>query len=212
MELYKARSLATKFIAQLKPNNILILPGWQNSGLDHWQSHWEAAYGYERVEQHNWVHPLRGDWTARLEEVLLQRTEPVILVAHSLGCLLVAAWAAHSRMTHYVKAALLVAPADAEREELRPILASWSPISLQVLPFRSCVVASGNDPYCADERARHFAKAWCSEFVDCGKKGHINAESGLGVWPEGHELLVGLDVMGAEGTSCRVPVGLNHWG
>ena len=100
--------------------HVLLLPGWQNSGPDHWQSRWQAAHGYLRVEQHDWLRPLRGDWIARLEDVLLQRDEPTVLVAHSLGCSLVAAWAAHSRNTHLVSAALLVAPGDAEREALRP--------------------------------------------------------------------------------------------
>jgi predicted alpha/beta hydrolase family esterase len=168
---------------------VLLLPGWQNSGPDHWQSHWEAAHGYVRVEQHDWLRPLRGDWIARLEDVLLQQKEPAVLVAHSLGCLLVAAWAAHSRNTHLVSAALLVAPGDAEREELRPVLASWSPIPLQKLPFRSLLVGSRNDPYCSFERAQAFASAWGADLIDAGKLGHINAESGLGAWPQGHALL-----------------------
>src|SRR5450830_710186 len=168
---------------------VLMLPGWQNSGSDHWQSHWQAAHGYRRVEQHDWLRPLRGDWIARLEDVLLQQKEPAVLVAHSLGCLLVAAWAAHSRNTHLVSAALLVAPADAEREELRPVLASWSPIPLQKLPFRSLLVGSRNDPYCSFERAQAFASAWGADLIDAGKLGHINAESGLGAWPQGHALL-----------------------
>ena len=169
--------------------HVLLLPGWQNSGPDHWQSRWQAAHGYLRVEQHDWLRPLRGDWIARLEDVLLQRDEPAALVAHSLGCLLVAAWAAHSRNTHLVSAALLVAPGDAEREALRPILNSWSPIPLQRLPFRSLLVGSRNDPNCSFERSRQFACAWGSDFIDQGNAGHINAESGLGDWPQGHELL-----------------------
>ena len=48
--------------------NILLLPGWQDSDPAHWQSRWEARYGDRRVEQHDWMHPLRGDWSARLEE------------------------------------------------------------------------------------------------------------------------------------------------
>lgn len=168
---------------------VLLLPGWQNSGPDHWQSHWESLYGYERVEQHDWLRPLRGDWITRLEEVVLDSNAPVLLVAHSMGCLLVAAWAAHSRNTHRVQAAMLVAPGDAEREELRPVLTSWSPIVLQPLPFKSVLVGSRNDPYCSDERARQFASAWGSDYVDYGDRGHINAESGLGQWPDGHALL-----------------------
>jgi predicted alpha/beta hydrolase family esterase len=177
----------------MKTANVLILPGWQNSGPDHWQSRWERLYGYERVDQHDWMRPLRGDWIARLEDVLLHRSEPVILVAHSLGCLLAAAWAAHSRHTHLVRAALLVAPGDADREELRPVLTSWSPIPLQALPFKSILVGSRNDPYCVEARARHFASAWRAVYVDAGQQGHINAESGLGDWPAGHELLRQLD-------------------
>jgi uncharacterized protein len=173
----------------MKAANILILPGWQNSDPAHWQSRWERLYGYRRVDQHEWMRPLRGDWIARLEDVLLQGSEPAILVAHSLGCLLVAAWAAHSRNVHLVSAALLVAPGDAEREELRPVLSSWSPIALQQLPFRSILVGSRNDPYCTQARARHFASAWGSDHIDAGDLGHINAESGLGDWPAGHELL-----------------------
>lgn len=185
--------------------DVLLLPGWQNSGPDHWQSLWEATHGYLRVDQHDWLRPLRGDWIARLEDVVLQHDQPVVLVAHSLGCILVAAWAAHSRNTHLVSAALLVAPPDAEREALRPLLASWSPIPLQQLPFRSLLAASCNDPYCSAERARQFASAWGSEFLDYGKHGHINAESGLGTWPHGQELLRQLqDASSPLGTEHKV--------
>src|SRR5690606_29912170 len=126
----------------VKPSNVLILPGWQNSTPDHWQSRWEALYGYRRVDQHDWMRPRRGDWLARLEEVVLDASEPVVLVAHSLGCILTAAWAAHSKNTHRVKAALLVAPGDAEHDTLHDILPSWSPIPMVALPFHSLLVGS----------------------------------------------------------------------
>ena len=113
----------------------------------------------------------------------------LILVAHSLGCMLVAAWAAHSRNTHRVRAALLVAPGDVERTELRPLLPSWSPIERRALPFHSVLVASRDDPNCAFARAQGMAADWGAELVDIGNAGHINADSGLGDWPRGHELL-----------------------
>ena len=146
------------------------------------------------------MRPLRGDWVARLEDVVLEQAaasqQPdglgIVLVAHSLGCLLVAAWAAHSRNTALVKAALLVAPGDPEREELGGVLSSWSPIVLEPLPFKSRLVGSRNDPYCTFERARSFAKAWGAEFTDYGERGHINADSGLGAWPDGHAMVVTL--------------------
>ena len=176
----------------MKPENVLILPGWQGSGPQHWQTLWEAAHGYQRVEQHDWTHPLRGDWIARLEDVVLSCDDPAVLVAHSLGCVLVAAWAAHSRHADRVRAALLVAPADTERPEIREQLRHWAPIATQPLPFPSLVVASRNDPFCRFERAQFLAAAWGSRLVDQGEAGHINADSCLGDWPQGHALLSGL--------------------
>ena len=187
----------------MKSPRILVLPGWQNSGPLHWQSLWEAHYGYERVEQHDWMRPLRGDWIARLEEVLVERAaarrQPgaqdgpgIMLAAHSLGCILVAAWAAHSRNAALVKGALLVAPGDPQREEFGAALSSWSPVVLQALPFRSLLLASSNDPYCSFTRAQVFAKSWGAEFVDYGQSGHINVGAGLRLWPDRHRFLMGL--------------------
>ena len=173
----------------MKPRNVLVLPGWENSGPRHWQSIWEQRHGYRRVDQHDWMKPLRGDWVARLEEMVLDCDEPAVLVAHSLGCILVAAWAAHSRHTHHVKAALLVAPGDVEQPAIREQIPTWSPIELRRLPFPSVLLASRNDPYCAFDRARGFAQAWGAQFMDYGDCGHINADSGLASWPEGHVLL-----------------------
>lgn len=174
---------------------VLVLPGWQNSGPDHWQSRWEAAYGYLRVEQHDWMRPLRGDWIARLEDQVLEHTPSgaagpgIVFAAHSLGCMLVAAWAAHSRHTDRVRGALLVAPGDTEREALRGVLSSWCPVVLERLPFPSYLMASHDDPYCSFARAAGFAAAWGAELVDCGHAGHINAASGLGLWDDGHRRL-----------------------
>jgi hypothetical protein len=170
-------------------SDVLILPGWQSSGPLHWQSRWQALYGYERLEQHDWLRPLRGDWIARLEEVLLARATPVWLVGHSLGCLLVAAWAAHSRQTARVAGALLVAPGDPELPALRPALHSWAPVQQVRLPFPALLVASSNDPYCSLARAQRFASDWGARFLLYGECGHLNADSGLGDWPEGHQLL-----------------------
>ena len=173
----------------MNPHNVLILPGWQNSGPDHWQSRWELAHGFTRVDQHDWQRPLRGDWIARLEEVLLGLDGPAVLVAHSLGCMHTAAWAAHSRNTHCVKAALLVAPPDVERDDLRQMLPSWAPVPLQRLPFPTVVMASSNDPFCDALRAEGFAAAWGSRFINAGPQGHANAASGLGDWPDAYREL-----------------------
>lgn len=184
----------------MNPRNVLILPGWQNSGPGHWQSRWEAAHGYTRVEQHDWMRPLRGDWSARLEDVLLSCDQPAVLVAHSLGCMLTAAWASHSKNTRRVKAALLVAPPDVERDDVRQMLPGWAPVPMQKLPFPAVVVCSRDDPFCAPERARQFAAAWGAERIDAGPRGHLNADSGLGDWPEAFEKLQRLQALPAAAT------------
>ena len=174
------------------PTSVLVLPGWHNSGPEHWQTRWERAHGYLRIEQHDWDRPLRGDWIARIEEVVLGCAGQAVLVAHSLGCIAVAAWAAHSRNTHRVHAALLVVPPDTETDKLREALPGWSPIPLQPLPFASTVVASSDDPYCTPARSRQIAAAWQARRVDAGPAGHLNTTSGLDEWPTGHALLTEL--------------------
>ena len=185
----------------------LILPGWQNSGPLHWQSLWETQLSAQRVEQHDWMRPLRGDWITRLEDHVLSidersaqqicraeaqnnhkndketRKKDLILIAHSLGCHLTAAWAALSKQTHRIQGALLVAP---------PELKSWRPPVLQKLPFPSICVISSNDPFCELQPGKEMAAAWGSSLVELGDRGHINAESGLGAWPQGLELIAQL--------------------
>jgi uncharacterized protein len=167
----------------------LILPGWRNSGPGHWQSLWERSQAFERVEQSDWDRPLRGDWMARLDEVLLDDARPVRLVAHSLGCHLVAHWAAHSQHTGRVRCALLVAPPDVTRGDFPPAMASWRAPSMKTLPFPAHLVFSTDDPFSSVDCAQALACAWGAATSCLGSAGHINAHSGLGDWPQGLALL-----------------------
>lgn len=170
---------------------IYLLPGWQDSGPGHWQSRWERAHGDTRVVQADWLWPRRGDWMARLEEVL-PPTGGVLLAAHSLGCHLVAAWAAHSRHAGRVAGALLVAPPDLERRDTPPQLAGWRPVVRERLPFPAVAVLSRDDPFGSFERGSQLATAWGARLVDAGPRGHLNADSGLGDWPEARRWLQAL--------------------
>lgn len=170
-------------------HRVLILPGWQNSGPAHWQSRWQAQHGFERLQQSDWDRPLRGDWMTQLEEAVLADERPTALAAHSLGCQLVAAWAAHSRHADRIIAALLVAPPDTVRSDMPPQLSSWREIVRQRLPFPACVVYSSNDPFCAADRAQQMASDWGADQQCLGAAGHLNADSGLGDWPAGLALL-----------------------
>jgi predicted alpha/beta hydrolase family esterase len=56
---------------------------------------------------------------------------------------------------------------------------------MQPLPFPSLLLAADDDPYCTPARAKAFALAWGSNFVDVGQAGHIADQSGHGPWPDG---------------------------
>jgi predicted alpha/beta hydrolase family esterase len=150
---------------------------------------WVALHRDVVVEQHDWMRPLRGDWLSRLDDVLSDLEGPVYLAAHSLGCIQVAAWATVSAQCRKVKGALLVAPGDVEADDFADLFSSWRPIDMKRLPFKTILVGSQNDPYCTPNRAQAFANAWGSDYVDLEHKGHVNAESNLGDWPEGRAML-----------------------
>ena len=168
---------------------ILIVPGLGGSGPHHWQTYLERSFpGASRVDQDDWERPDRGAWTERLIAAV-EASPGAVLVAHSLGCAAVAHVAA-ARPDLPVAAALLVAPADVDREHDGPdCLRSFAPMPCAPLPFRSMVVASTDDPYMALARAHAVADDWGAEFVDAGALGHINVDSGFGPWPDGERLL-----------------------
>jgi uncharacterized protein len=167
--------------------DILIVPGYENSGPDHWQSRWQQRLSTaRRVEQDNWEQPERDAWVSRLVSAVEGCRRPVVLVAHSLG--VAAVVHAAPRFPHgVVRGAFLVALPDVESVAVRPVEVdpSFAPLPRDPLPFPSLLVASRSDPYCALERAEDFAFAWGSAPIDAGDAGHLNVASGYGPWPEG---------------------------
>ncbi|MDZ7926085.1 MAG: alpha/beta hydrolase [Agrobacterium sp.] len=165
--------------------DILIVPGYTNSGPDHWQTRWERKLSTaRRVEQAEWTKPVKEDWVARLVEEVNASTKPVVIVAHSLGVPTVIH--ALPQIGKKVAGALLVAPPDVANPDIRPKhLMTFGPYPRDPLPFPAITIASRNDPFGTYEHADEIAAAWGSVLVDAGMSGHINAESGHGPWPEG---------------------------
>lgn len=168
---------------------LLTVPGWNNSGPAHWQTRWEGLQpDIRRLEQDDWVQPDAGSWIARLDEAVSQAAQPVVLIAHSLGCITIAHWVRETG-GRGVAAALLVAPADVERPASNPALRGFAPIPTEQLPFASRVVASDNDPCCTLARATELAAAWGGDVVAIPQGGHLNADSQLADWHLGQLLL-----------------------
>ena len=171
---------------------ILTVPGLGGSGRSHWQTLWEESRpDTVRVELGMWNTPHRNAWVTKLDEAIRRAQAPVILAAHSLGCLAVAWWAELSPQPYGwpVAGALLVAPADVDRADTRDELRGFAPSPKTALPFPSILVASQDDPWIDIDRAHSLAVEWGSHFVDAGPQGHLNAASGIGWWREGQELL-----------------------
>jgi hypothetical protein len=165
----------------------LILPGIGNSGPEHWQSRWEAANpAFVRVQQRDWDTPVCKEWLDTLEMSVSRYGAGVVLIAHSLACLLVAHWAARSPLT--VKGALLVAPPNPDGPNFPKEISGFAPVPQKPFTFPSIVVASSNDPYGNIDVAKSFAAVWGGRFVNAGAIGHINSDSGLGAWREGFAL------------------------
>jgi predicted alpha/beta hydrolase family esterase len=167
----------------------LLLPGWLNSGPDHWQSHWERMRpSLRRVDFGEWTDPEPKAWTQRLRAAVAACPAPPLLIAHSLGCLAAAALAAEGEPPA-LAGALLVAPPDPARADTPTAIADFSPAPRHPFRTRGMVVYSSNDPYAEEAYALSMAEAWGLEPVRVGPLGHINAESGLGDWPQGLALL-----------------------
>lgn len=191
------------------PPIVLTVPGFGGSGPSHWQTLWEQArLDTVRVELGMWNGPHRNAWVTKLDQAIREAQAPVVLAAHSLGCLAVAWWASLAGQPYGwpVAGALLVAPADVDRPDAREELKGFGPSPQTPLPFPSIVVASSDDPWISIERAHSLAASWGSHFVDAGAQGHLNAASGIGWWTEGQELLERVIVAGtSRGGRHRAP-------
>jgi len=189
---------------------ILTVPGLNGSGPSHWQSLWERARpDVVRAELGQWNLPHRNSWVTKLDQAIRQARAPVILAAHSLGCIAVAWWAQLSPQPYGwpVAGALLVAPADADRPHAQDEIAAFAPVPRLPLPFPSIVVASEDDPYAVIQRSHSMAADWGSHFVNLGEQGHLNAASSLGSWPEGQALLERVVAAGSDGRGRPRPLG-----
>ena len=174
---------------------VLIVPGLRDHMPHHWQSHLERSLpkavtvprmGRDKLSCAAWVY--------KLDEALAQIKGPVVLVAHSAGCMIVVHWARHHQRA--IKGALLATPPDFESplpegyptpELLRQN--GWLPTPRARLPFPSIVAGSTNDALARSERVSDLAKAWGSRYVDLGDVGHLNPAAGFGPWPRAEELL-----------------------
>ena len=174
---------------------VLIVPGLRDAVPGHWQS--LLAAQLPRVLSVPAMGREDLDCGKRIEaiEAAAQAVQgPLVIVAHSGGCIMLAHWAQQTQ--RQVHAALLATPPDFERPmpEGYPTIdalrtGGWLPVPRGPLPFRSLVVASRNDPLGSFERVGALADGWGSSLLDLGEVGHLNPASGYGDWPQALSLV-----------------------
>jgi uncharacterized protein len=170
---------------------VLLVPGIHGSGPAHWQSRWEVLHaGVQRIAQRDWDHPVCAEWVDGIGHAVQAQARPVVLVAHSLGCLALAHWlaGASSSALAQVAAVLMVALPDPAGPAFPAAASGFGPVPAR-LPARLpepplTVWTSSDDPYAPDGFGGRMAAAWGAVHESLGARGHLNADSGLGDWPE----------------------------
>lgn len=169
---------------------IVIVHGYDGSGPGHWQ-HWLAerltAEGrpFAFPELPDPLSPECSRWVAALARVVDESRDPVVFVAHSLGC-----WAVDHylslRGSQRVRAALLVAPPSPFSlfEPIQSFLppprnaVAWAPIAAA-----SLFIGSTNDDHAGPEEIEELAERCGVKHQILEGAGHINTAAGFGPFP-----------------------------
>ncbi|MGH8797388.1 MAG: RBBP9/YdeN family alpha/beta hydrolase, partial [Caldimonas sp.] len=188
-------------------------PGLRDAVAQHWQTLLEArlrtagkavvavpTMGREELDVATRV--------AAIERTAQAVAAPLVVMAHSAGCIMLAHWARETKRA--VAGALLAVPPDfdAPLPDGYPMLAAlraggWLPVPRERLPFRSIVAASRNDPLGRFERVAELAHAWGSRLDDLGDVGHLNSASGFGPWPQAEQYIGELSAASAGRRASR---------
>ena len=176
----------------------VYLAGLNDSEPEHWQSRWKAQDPDGIWVQHrSWTRPDCAEWLDELEDALEGGDGPTLLIAHSLGCYLAAAWAAKQALGARL-GLFLVAPPDLDSPALRGAATGFEAGLAGPLKAQGVLVASRNDPFAGFGHSLALAERWGLPAVDAGALGHINLASALGHWTLGRAWLGALEARCSE--------------
>lgn len=178
---------------------VLIVPGLRDDAPGHWQS-----LLAQRLPGVAAVPPMgREDLdcarrVAAIEAAAQAVSGPLIAVAHSGGCIMLAHWLRGTKRR--LAGALMATPPDFESPmpEGFPTIeqldaGGWLPVPRAPLPCPALAAVSRNDPLGSYERVTALAADWGARVVDLGEVGHLNPASGYGDWPMADRLIAELE-------------------
>lgn len=160
------------------PPRLVTVPGLHGSEGAHWQTWLERQLPKSRrVEQDDWDAPQLDAWAQSVADTVTRVRGPVILAAHSFGCLAAAHAIAQGLTGDAVAGVLFVAPASPDKFKFA------GPFEPRRLGVPSVLIASMTDPWMPFDQAMRLASQLGSAFVNLGDSGHINTAAGFGPWP-----------------------------
>jgi uncharacterized protein len=186
--------------------SFLILHGWQGSGPGHWQT-WLAGRLRDRGERVSYPElpepdaPRLDRWREALDLELAREPGGLVVLCHSLACVL---WLQHARVTDgspRAQRVLLVAPPSPSAE--LPGVQGFFPLSVEPADVARAagstqIVASHDDPYCPEGAERLYGEPLELHVRVVAGGGHINPDAGYGPWPAVERWCLGSAEDGAE--------------
>jgi uncharacterized protein len=170
----------------------VIVPGWQGSGPDHWQT-WlaEQLQAAEREVRYPDLpepdQPALDGWLAALTAALDGLPDDGFdVVAHSLGAVL---WLHHVALDpsapRPARVALIAPPSP---RTMIPELAPFFPVPLDIDAVRraaggTVLVGGDDDPYTPEGIALAYGRPLKMPTTVIAGGGHLNPDSGYGPWP-----------------------------
>lgn len=170
----------------------VVIPGWQGSGEDHWQTWLEqqltdAGRTTRRPQFTDLDRPQLDDWLGALRASLADLPpDGYDVVAHSLGAVLWLHHVADPEVSPRAARVLLVAPPSPATDIAE--IAGFFPPPMDVDTVRrgadgTVLVGGDDDPYLPEGIAEAYGRPLkiATTIVESG--GHLNPDSGYGPWP-----------------------------
>jgi uncharacterized protein len=170
----------------------VIVPGWQGSGPDHWQTWLEEQLGaaerevrYPELPEPD--QPALDAWLAALTAALDGLPDDGFdVVGHSLGAVLWLHHVASGPATPRPARVALIAPPSPHTTI--PELAPFFPVPLDIDAVRraaggTVLVGGDDDPYTPEGIALAYGRPLKMPTTVIAGGGHLNPDSGYGPWP-----------------------------
>lgn len=196
-------------IEVLEMTSFLILHGFGGSTDGHWQEWLSERLCEKELNVYfpqfpDWNRPRKSVWLQVLNDTMnrIPEDENLVVVAHSLGCILWLHYAAQKKRRHVNRAILVSPPSDSpgpdtlnfffpeeseQKHQAEEAIQSFYPFpadknSLLTAADKTLIIVSTTDPFLPGSSVLNF-RTYNVPIILLPDMGHINVRSGYGPWP-----------------------------